>query len=105
MSNTLSSRALRASLWEECGGKCSYCGKPMNPFLDFVIDHKIATYHGGTDERSNLIACCQTCNAKKGARPSTDSVLARMSPDEAERHRMALAQSTAISSLTFEIRD
>lgn len=42
---------------------CGYCGQEAS-----TVDHVIAKANGGTDDESNLISCCATCNSSKGAR-------------------------------------
>ena len=42
---------------------CGYCGREAT-----TVDHIIAKVNGGTDDESNLISCCKTCNSTKGAR-------------------------------------
>jgi len=46
------------------GKRCAYCGaeKP------FTKDHIIPRSRGGTDDASNLVWCCVSCNSKKGTR-------------------------------------
>lgn len=33
------------------------------------VDHVIPTSRGGSDDDSNLVACCWPCNRRKGNRP------------------------------------
>lgn len=61
--------SIKAALWEECYGRCSYCGKHMNPFTDFTVDHVEPRALGGSNEYINLRACCKTCNSIKRERP------------------------------------
>lgn len=42
---------------------CGYCGREAD-----TVDHYIAKANGGTDDESNLIASCNQCNARKGAK-------------------------------------
>jgi DNA-binding Xre family transcriptional regulator len=57
----------RASVWDACGGKCHYCGKNLNPFRDFEIDHAQALCAGGLDVLENLVGSCRDCNRAKRA--------------------------------------
>ena len=41
---------------------CAYCGLDANQ-----VDHIIPRASGGTHDLDNLVACCKTCNSKKGA--------------------------------------
>ena len=42
--------------------ECQYCGTKHN----LTIDHVIPRSKGGKDTWDNLVACCTTCNVKKG---------------------------------------
>ena len=42
---------------------CYYCGNEAT-----TVDHLISRKQGGTHELSNLVACCISCNSRKGAR-------------------------------------
>lgn len=44
---------------------CFYCGKHLND-ENFTIDHVIPLKQGGSDELTNLVACCNECNTLKG---------------------------------------
>jgi 5-methylcytosine-specific restriction endonuclease McrA len=44
--------------------RCAYCGK-HDPFTK---DHVIPKSRGGSDDKSNLVWCCHSCNSKKWAR-------------------------------------
>lgn len=59
--------AIRASVWAKTGGRCFYCQHPLNPFLDFTIDHVVPVAKGGGDELANLVPACRLCNSRKGA--------------------------------------
>lgn len=41
---------------------CAYCGLDANQ-----VDHIIPRKDGGTHDLDNLVACCKSCNSKKGA--------------------------------------
>ncbi|GBD95111.1 CRISPR-associated endonuclease Cas9 [bacterium BMS3Abin05] len=45
--------------------RCQYCGVYEG---DLTVDHVIPKDRGGRDTWENLVACCKTCNAKKGNR-------------------------------------
>ena len=41
---------------------CAYCGQEADQ-----VDHVIPRKAGGTHDLDNLVACCKSCNSKKGA--------------------------------------
>ena len=46
-------------------GLCFWCGGPSGKF---TIDHIIPTVCGGTDDPSNLVLSCRSCNCAKSAK-------------------------------------
>ena len=42
---------------------CHYCGGYAN-----TVDHIVAIANGGTDDESNLVACCKPCNSQKATK-------------------------------------
>ena len=42
---------------------CVYCGQEATQ-----VDHVIPRAKGGTHDLDNLVACCATCNSRKGSR-------------------------------------
>jgi len=42
---------------------CQYCGQTATQ-----VDHVIPRKSGGGHDMDNLLACCATCNARKGAK-------------------------------------
>lgn len=61
---------LRADVWDKTRGRCWYCGVDMHPFRNYHVDHFIPVIDGGTNEFSNLVPSCQSCNSRKHARPA-----------------------------------
>jgi hypothetical protein len=61
---------LRADVWDKTGGKCWYCGRQTNPWRDFSIDHFLPSCNGGSDDLTNLVPCCRSCNNRKQGRPA-----------------------------------
>ena len=47
------------------GHRCAYCSDQSK---SLTIDHVIPRAKGGKTEFENCVACCKTCNDKKGAR-------------------------------------
>lgn len=52
-------------------GCCSYCGTPLT-LETMTIDHMVPRSKGGSDDVSNLYACCSSCNTAKGPRSIED---------------------------------
>ena len=42
-------------------GPCAYCGDPAPT----TVDHVTPVSRGGTDDRSNLVPACRSCNMEK----------------------------------------
>jgi 5-methylcytosine-specific restriction endonuclease McrA len=58
---------------------CQYCGVVLAPG-DLTLDHVIPRSRGGASTWENLVACCHSCNRRKGNRMLNeleDMVLAR----------------------------
>jgi DNA-directed RNA polymerase subunit RPC12/RpoP len=55
-------RAVRKIILERAEYKCHYCGAHATD-----VDHVIPRVEGGTDDESNLVASCKSCNSKKHA--------------------------------------
>ena len=66
---------LRAEVLYAARGRCQRCGKIIKAdSITLVVDHKKPKDLGGTNDRQNLWAICEECNAKKKAhlvRPKT----------------------------------
>jgi len=58
----------RLSVYNKYGGHCAYCGRYIE-FKDMQVDHFIPKNRGehGTDDISNLMPSCRTCNHYKRA--------------------------------------
>lgn len=44
---------------------CQYCGLVLPP-VELTLDHVVPRSRGGLSTWENLVACCHTCNRKKG---------------------------------------
>lgn len=42
------------------GQPCAYCGQPAD-----TADHVTPVEHGGTNDPTNIVAACRSCNSKK----------------------------------------
>ena len=65
---------LREMAFEEQGGRCFWCERPMRlprPFDDgsdptmATAEHLLPIARGGTDERANVVAACAPCNNRR----------------------------------------
>lgn len=76
----MSQQSRRGSEWETTrlrilnrdGWVCGYCGDPLEG-SNATVDHIVAIAHGGTDDDTNLISACRSCNGRK-----SDRMLVRM---------------------------
>lgn len=57
---------LRARILDRDGWACQYCGARLLTNKDATVDHIHPVSLGGTNDESNLRACCQPCNILKG---------------------------------------
>jgi 5-methylcytosine-specific restriction enzyme A len=53
-------QAISRSVLDRDGYRCRYCGQPAT-----TVDHIIPKARGGSDDPSNLVACCRSCNSAK----------------------------------------
>lgn len=55
--------------WKKLTGDdyCFYCGKKLTRH-NATIDHIIPLSRGGTNDKRNLVLCCQKCNWDKGSK-------------------------------------
>lgn len=51
---------------EQQGRRCFYCGDELG--ADYHVDHFIALARGGTNDATNIVIACPTCNRRKGAK-------------------------------------
>lgn len=58
----------RQMIWALTNGRCVYCGKATEPFVDFTVDHFVPLAVGGIDAVPNLLPCCVACNSAKADR-------------------------------------
>lgn len=56
----------RAAVLLAASGRCALCGRHKDRHgISLVVDHKVPKDWGGTNDRSNLQALCEECNAGK----------------------------------------
>ncbi|MCR1985055.1 HNH endonuclease [Blautia coccoides] len=54
----------RHEIYDKCQGHCAYCGCELK-YEDMQVDHMIPLKIGGTDEMSNMLPSCRSCNHYK----------------------------------------
>jgi len=59
------------------GRRCAYCGDTVGPFH---FDHLFPWSKGGTDNPSNLIIACESCNRDKGDKTLLEWMAFRAGP-------------------------
>lgn len=63
-------KKVRQAVYDKYGGRCAYCGEPLQ-YKDMQVDHLVSVmYRNGSDDMSNLMPSCRLCNFYKG----TDTV-------------------------------
>lgn len=63
--STTFSKSKRLKIAEKCNWHCAYCGLKLS-HSTLVIDHVIPKYDGGSNDISNLLPSCISCNSTKG---------------------------------------
>lgn len=73
-------RSMLKDLRKEQGNRCAYCKQMMiskasssreRPYVA-TVDHIVPLSAGGTNDRTNLAAACERCNAEKSSMPAED---------------------------------
>jgi 5-methylcytosine-specific restriction endonuclease McrA len=57
----------RANIYARDDHTCQYCGDRTST-SDLTFDHVVPVAHGGRKDWENIVACCISCNRKKGGR-------------------------------------
>ena len=60
----MNKKTLKA-IYGRTGGLCAYCGKELEPYGDWQVDHVIPKSKGGKDDISNYLPSCARCNRMK----------------------------------------
>lgn len=57
----------RMAIYHRDGFCCVYCGTGSEDGRGLTLDHLLACELGGTNDATNLVTCCRSCNSAKGA--------------------------------------
>lgn len=74
------SKRLRYEILKRDEYACRYCGVRV-PDVVLTIDHVVPVTLGGTDDPSNLVACCKDCNAGKTSTSPSATVVEQATND------------------------
>ena len=55
----------RLAIYLRDGSCCAYCGRDASMGAVMTLDHVIACERGGTNNETNLITACRSCNSSK----------------------------------------
>ncbi len=64
----------RREIFERSGGRCHYCGTPLDLTGKWHIEHQFPRALGGGDDALNLVAACVRCNLAKSDRTAIEFV-------------------------------
>ena len=81
--NTYPTRTL---IYKRDNYECQYCGTKKN----LTIDHIIPRSRGGNNSWENLVACCVSCNLKKGNKPLNETDMKLRSVQKAPYNKISL---------------
>lgn len=57
--------AKRLAIYLRDGCACAYCGATLEDGAVLTLDHVLACELGGSNDESNLVTCCLSCNSSK----------------------------------------
>lgn len=65
----------RLAIYLRDGFACLYCGSDLRGSVasDVTLDHLLPRSAGGTNDPTNLITACRTCNCTRGNKPWVDT--------------------------------
>ena len=58
----------RLAIYLRDGMACAYCGAKVEDGAQLTLDHLRPHSHGGSNNATNLVTCCGTCNSSRGNR-------------------------------------
>lgn len=64
----------RLALYIRDGFSCAYCGRNLKDAepADVTLDHLLPRCHGGSNDATNLITACRSCNSSRQDTPWID---------------------------------
>ena len=66
--------AKRLAIYVRDSFRCLYCGTDLRQAApaDVTLDHLLPRSAGGSNEATNLVTACRSCNSSRGAKPWLD---------------------------------
>lgn len=83
------------------GHTCRYCHATDSPL---TVDHVVPVALGGSDDPSNLVACCRDCNSGKGSSNPDAGMVASVAED-ALRHAQMIKQAYAVIAASADDKE
>lgn len=74
--------AIRIKILKRDNYMCAYCGKKAN-----TVDHILPKSKGGTEDDSNLVSCCKSCNQIKSNRSMEEAGFTFWKGFDAKKHQ------------------
>lgn len=83
----------RLAIYLRDGLACAWCGDSVENGASLTLDHVTPDSRGGSNDATNLVACCHRCNSSRGnrsvrrfSRAVADYLNHGVEPVEIERH-------------------
>lgn len=96
-------------IFERAKGTCHWCSRPLRWGGElgpdtFHVDHVIAVRDGGTNDESNLVAACATCNHARD-RKSDPTLMSERNPTPTQENSDVKAQKLEARSYSPELEN
>jgi hypothetical protein len=96
-------RSLRYQILRRDNHACRYCGATA-PDVKLTVDHVVPEALGGSDDPTNLVTACETCNGGKSATPPDAAIVADVERD-ALRWARAIETAAFVRRVLIDARD